>query len=219
MDNSISDLLSNSAGDLNDGFTFGTTTMHLTNSTEVQNFRRNYVLVRMPNPLFLLISIPLASLCYLKDILLDMEDSSAQNGFEQESKWDALYKESLQVLDEKVLLCGTVVHGFKRGSKELGIPTANISMDDLGELGQSFKTGVYFGYAHLHGIVYRAVLSVGWNPHFGNTQKSVEVHLLASLDDFYGDRIQVLVCGFLRDEQPFSSLGTIPLFLHLIHYF
>jgi riboflavin kinase len=33
-------------------------------------------------------------------------------------------------------LTGKVVHGFQRGSKELGVPTANLSMDDLGKKGE-----------------------------------------------------------------------------------
>lgn len=42
---------------------------------------------------------------------------------------------------------GPVIHGFKRGSKELGIPTANLDVDLLGDDVKSAETGVYFGWA------------------------------------------------------------------------
>ncbi|KAM3065179.1 riboflavin kinase [Clarireedia jacksonii] len=43
---------------------------------------------------------------------------------------------------------GKVVSGFGRGSKELGIPTANIPVDTAPWI-DSAASGVYFGYASL----------------------------------------------------------------------
>ena len=110
------------------------------------------------------------------------------------------------MFDKPKLLSATVVHGFKRGSKELGIPTANLCMDELGPAGD-IPPGIYFGLARLRGVVYKAVVSVGWNPFYKNTVKTIEAHLLSPLEDFYSDRLDVLLLGFLRDEQNFSSLG------------
>jgi riboflavin kinase len=121
--------------------------------------------------------------------------------------WSTLYEDKFTIFEDKILVSGVVVHGFKRGSKELGIPTANISPDEIGFAGDILVPGVYFGYGYLHETMYRAVVSVGWNPHYGNKNKSVEIHLLAKLDDFYGETIHVLLCGFLRDEQAFGGLG------------
>ena len=47
--------------------------------------------------------------------------------------WSHLYvdKEKRDFV-EPVVLVAKVVHGFGRGSKELGIPTANMDMDELG---------------------------------------------------------------------------------------
>ncbi|KAJ8036616.1 Riboflavin kinase [Holothuria leucospilota] len=42
---------------------------------------------------------------------------------------------------------GKVVKGFGRGSKELGIPTANFPEEVVAKLPASFSTGVYFGWA------------------------------------------------------------------------
>ena len=100
-----------------------------------------------------------------------------------------------------------MVHGFKRGSKELGIPTANLNMDELGADKADMAPGIYFGFARLNGATHEAVVSVGWNPFYKNTVKTIEAHLLASMEDFYGEHLQVLMCGFLRNEQNFEGLG------------
>ncbi|KAI1211249.1 riboflavin kinase [Annulohypoxylon truncatum] len=45
---------------------------------------------------------------------------------------------------------GTVISGFGRGSKELGIPTANLPVDEAAAPWiATAKSGVYFGYASL----------------------------------------------------------------------
>ncbi|KAI1095565.1 riboflavin kinase [Rostrohypoxylon terebratum] len=45
---------------------------------------------------------------------------------------------------------GTVISGFGRGSKELGIPTANLPVDEaITPWIATAKSGVYFGYASL----------------------------------------------------------------------
>ncbi|KAL2130303.1 hypothetical protein VTI74DRAFT_6653 [Chaetomium olivicolor] len=48
-------------------------------------------------------------------------------------------------------MSGTVISGFGRGSKELGIPTANLPVDDaLTPWISSVHSGVYFGWASLN---------------------------------------------------------------------
>jgi len=64
-------------------------------------------------------------------------------------------------------------------------------MTQLGESGESLSTGIYYGYTNLKSIIYPAVISVGYNPYYNNTTKTVEAHLIHStqLDDFYGKYI------------------------------
>ena len=77
-------------------------------------------------------------------------------------------------------LMGTVVTGFSRGSKQLGVPTANIEMTSENiEKSNGFVPGVYMGYASIDGgEVYKAAVSIGWNPVYDNKQKTVEAYLL-----------------------------------------
>lgn len=121
--------------------------------------------------------------------------------------WTHLYRDSRGV--EPIALEAEVVHGFKRGSKELGIPTANLKMEELGDKGSDLETGIYYGISTLNGVLYDAVMSVGWNPFYKNTIKTIEVHLMCEtqLVDFYGERLNFTVHGYLRPEANFKSLG------------
>jgi riboflavin kinase len=108
-------------------------------------------------------------------------------------------------------LRGDVIRGFGRGSKVLGIPTANIDVETCGEdLGDS-DTGVYFGWAKINdGPLYKTVMSIGWNPYFKNEKKTIEPWILHDFEeDFYGADLRVLVCGWLRPERDFESLEAL----------
>ena len=81
-------------------------------------------------------------------------------------------------------------------------------MEQLGSSGD-LETGIYYGWALLKNNLYQAVVSVGWNPFYKNSKKTIEAHLLHELDDFYDENISLLLCGYLRDERTFDSLGNI----------
>ncbi|XKL59296.1 hypothetical protein PGB90_000312 [Kerria lacca] len=106
-----------------------------------------------------------------------------------------------------IFLKGNVCKGYGRGSKELGIPTANLDDDVLQLLPSESTNGIYFGWAQVDSSpVYKMVMSIGWNPFYKNTKRSVEVHILHIFEeDFYGSTVRVIVEGFLRNEQDFSS--------------
>mmetsp|Transcript_87679 Transcript_87679/g.179116 ORF Transcript_87679/g.179116 Transcript_87679/m.179116 type:complete len:204 (+) Transcript_87679:108-719(+) len=116
-----------------------------------------------------------------------------------------------KALKAPVRLSGAVVHGFGRGSKMLGIPTANLAAEALeGQLTDAHD-GVYFGWACVNQRpVYKTVLSIGWNPYFKNTQRTVEPYLMHTFEeDFYGETLHLLICGFLREQADFSSLEEL----------
>lgn len=123
-----------------------------------------------------------------------------------------------------VYLQGTVEHGFGRGSKDLNCPTANLPVSALyAEQAQHRleQTGVYFGYAQVRfpadaalpqedRVVHPMVMSVGWNPHFKNKEKSVEVHIMHTFHgDFYGQEMRVVVLGYIRPELEYKSLDAL----------
>lgn len=49
-------------------------------------------------------------------------------------------------------------------------------------------------------------MSIGWNPFYKNTVRSVEVHVLhAFAQDFYGLHLRLLIVGFVREELDYVS--------------
>lgn len=51
------------------------------------------------------------------------------------------------------------------------------------------------------GAVYPMVMSIGWNPFYKNTVRSVEVHIMHDFEiDFYGSHMNLSITGFIRPE-------------------
>jgi len=143
---------------------------------------------------------------------------------------------------------GKVVQGFGRGSKELGIPTANLPVKDTPWI-ESADSGVYFGWAGIKfpsdhpslshtetstpiysttfatsvpypaanveveeerkkegWRVYPMCMSIGFNPFYGNTVRSAEVHVMQGFGrDFYGCEMRIAVVGYIRPEYGYES--------------
>lgn len=80
---------------------------------------------------------------------------------------------------------GEVVEGFGRGSRELGIPTANYPEHVIDQLPDEYINGVYYGWAQVdHGPVYKMCMSIGNNPYYNNTKRTMvskQIELCASL--------------------------------------
>ncbi|XP_074056550.1 riboflavin kinase [Macrotis lagotis] len=106
---------------------------------------------------------------------------------------------------------GQVVRGFGRGSKQLGIPTANFPEQVVDNLPCDLSTGIYYGWASVgNGDVHKMVLSIGWNPYYKNTKKSVETHIIHTFkEDFYGEMLSIVITGYIRPEKNFSSLDAL----------
>lgn len=109
-----------------------------------------------------------------------------------------------------IFITGTVIHGFKRGSRLLGTPTANIQYDESDPNLASIETGVYFGWAELENVVYKTVINIGYSPTFGNTHITIEAHLVKEFGyDFYDHTLKLLICGKLRKEAKLASLNDL----------
>lgn len=98
-----------------------------------------------------------------------------------------------------IRIISKVVRGYGRGSKDLGIPTANVSREEdvlscsCGDF-DHLPTGIYWGFARIGSIigedearddssvlgkVHIAAISIGYNPTYDNKEKTVEPHLIA----------------------------------------
>jgi riboflavin kinase/FMN adenylyltransferase len=100
---------------------------------------------------------------------------------------------------------GRVVAGKGRGSKVLGVPTANlVSENDLLPAG-----GIYAVWVTKDGQRLSGVANIGTCPTFGNQELSLEVHLLDFNGDLYGELLQVEFVSRLREEQRFPSIDEL----------
>ncbi|MCJ1381583.1 riboflavin kinase [Xylographa soralifera] len=62
---------------------------------------------------------------------------------------------------------------------------------------------------------YPTVLSIGYNPFYKNTVRSVEVHVLHSFPrDFYGAHMNLLILGFVRPELDYVSKEALIADIH-----
>lgn len=60
------------------------------------------------------------------------------------------------------------------------------------------------------GAVYPMVMSIGWNPYYKNTVRSIEVHIMHDFDtDFYGSHMNVAILGFIRPEYDYVSKESL----------
>ncbi|KAH9815611.1 hypothetical protein DFH28DRAFT_968493 [Melampsora americana] len=116
-----------------------------------------------------------------------------------------------------IYLKSSVIKGFGRGSKELNCPTANLNIKDLKEevIERFEENGIYFGFCKVMkdeylDRVFQMVMSIGFNPVYGNEFKTMEVHVMFEFDDdFYHEEIKVMVLGYIRPEYDYISKDAL----------
>lgn len=108
-------------------------------------------------------------------------------------------------------ISGTVQHGCHVGSS-LGFPTANIALSDNSKLLPA--DGVYALRASIlppktsyiiHQTSYIAMANLGAQPTFGQSQRTLEVHILDFNGDLYGKTIRVEFLSRIRDIKHFDN--------------
>jgi len=112
---------------------------------------------------------------------------------------------------------GNVTYGFGRGSKQMGVPTANLPPEPLQDRIGTLPAGVYFGWAQLQsgkgsdGEVHKMVMNIGYRPTYDDGGGlTVELHILHSYaGDFYGEPLRAVVLGYIRPEMRFSGLSAL----------
>lgn len=99
---------------------------------------------------------------------------------------------------------GCVEHGRRLG-RELGFPTANLSVpDDL-----ALDDGVYRSRVEVAGRRYDAMSNLGRNPSVGGTERRLETHILGFTGELYGCRLRVELLQRIRGERKFASVEEL----------
>lgn len=99
---------------------------------------------------------------------------------------------------------GVVVHGHRRG-RSLGFPTANVAAPAFTALPAD---GVYAGRFVLGDRQLPAAVSVGSNPTFSGTDRTVEAYVLDVDEDFYGHEVGVDFVARLRGQERYDDLDA-----------
>jgi riboflavin kinase/FMN adenylyltransferase len=100
---------------------------------------------------------------------------------------------------------GVVEAGDARG-RELGYPTANLSLGDY----QRPKYGIYAVRVTLDdGSEHPGVASLGVRPTFAPPRELLETHLFGFAGDLYGRTIGVALHAFIREERKFDSVDAL----------
>lgn len=103
---------------------------------------------------------------------------------------------------------GAVIHGEKRG-RELGYPTANMSVDGL----HLPRHGVYAVKVDIlsgpQAGAHIGAASLGVRPMFGENRPNLETFLFDFAGDLYGHHLSIAFVDFLRPELKFDSLDAL----------
>ena len=112
-----------------------------------------------------------------------------------------------ELLGYEYIMNGVVVHGFGRGSKMLGFPTANIEVSNDTFL---LKNGVYIVEMFVEGKWIPGMASIGINPTFDDVHKvTIEVNLLDFDKNIYHLPVRVKWLKYLRPELKFDGIDAL----------
>ncbi|MFJ6385534.1 bifunctional riboflavin kinase/FAD synthetase [Kitasatospora sp. NPDC092039] len=101
---------------------------------------------------------------------------------------------------------GVVVRGAQRG-RELGYPTANVETVPHSAVPAD---GVYAGWLTADGERMPAAISVGTNPTFDGTARTVEAYAIDRVGlDLYGLHVAVDFLAYLRGMEKFDSIDAL----------
>ena len=101
---------------------------------------------------------------------------------------------------------GVVVRGAQRG-REMGFPTANVDSPPHTAIPAD---GVYAGYLVVDGAPLPAAISVGTNPTFDGSARTVEAYAIGYTDlELYGKYVAVDFLARIRGQEKFDSMESL----------
>ncbi len=109
------------------------------------------------------------------------------------------------LLGRKFFLNGRVIEGEKVGAS-LGYPTANIQYNNDLVIP---KDGVYKTETYVNGKTYLSATSIGNNPTFNGSEKTIETFIIDFEEDIYNKNIKVSFLEFIRDQIKFNDVKSL----------
>ena len=99
-----------------------------------------------------------------------------------------------------------VVKGMSRGNK-MGFPTANIQVIDKNKIIP--KNGVYLVSSKIENKLYYGMMNIGYNPTFGNHEKSIEVNFFDFNSNLYNKTLTIEFIKYIREEIEFKNINEL----------
>lgn len=115
---------------------------------------------------------------------------------------DGNMREAMKFLGRPYFITDKIVHGFKRGSELLGIPTANL---EYGFERMLPSDGVYATYIEVKGNKHPSITNIGTNPTFNDKERTIETFILDFDEEIYGQTVKLEWIEKIRDEIKFEK--------------
>jgi riboflavin kinase / FMN adenylyltransferase len=132
-------------------------------------------------------------------------DVRISSGRVREALSDGDTATATRLLSRDFAVEAVVQPGDRRG-RELGYPTANLSLSDY----QRPKYGVYAVRVTLDdGSEHPGVASLGVRPTFEPPRELLEAHLFGFDGDLYGRKLEVALHAFIREERKFEDVEAL----------
>jgi riboflavin kinase/FMN adenylyltransferase len=103
---------------------------------------------------------------------------------------------------------GPVIGGEQRG-RELGYPTANMSIDGLHPPAFGVYAVLFDVLDGPHAGSYQGAASMGVRPMFGENRPNLETFIFDFSGDLYGAQVSVALIAYLRGEEKFDGLDAL----------
>ncbi len=114
---------------------------------------------------------------------------------------------SNRMLNYHYSFTGKVVKGLHLGNT-IGYPTANLQVDDEEKLLPN--PGVYAARMKFMDMYYDCMLYIGNRPTLGEQlNQTIELHIMDFNDNLYGEKIEVAVVDFIRNDIKFENLQAL----------
>ena len=103
-------------------------------------------------------------------------------------------------------LSGEVVKGKQLG-RTIGFPTANIQIEE--DYKKIPKNGVYIVKTFIDNTAIFGMMNIGFNPTVNGQKQTIEVNLFDFDAEIYGQKLEISLLEYIREEQKFGSVDLL----------
>lgn len=115
-------------------------------------------------------------------------------------------KKVTKYLGHAFSISGIVVKGEQLGNT-IGYPTANLEVKESYKLIP--KKGAYLVKSKINGIYVDGMMNIGIRPTVKGVHQTIETHFFDFDADLYGEKLQIELIEFLREERKFESVDAL----------